>query len=292
MKAIGAAVLLAACLAARADEPILKPFVLAAREAGEVPDVAAGVKAKLAAAGFEVVGSYEPYDGALVLAVTSPELKELASRSRFGAYGAAQRVTLTRAGEEVQVAFTNPRYMAAAYRMSADLAPVATALEGALGRIEEYGSAEGKTAKDLRGYHYMIGMAYFDDPSELGKFKSHEAALEAVEAGLGEHRGGASKVYRVDLPGGRETVFGVALTDGCSGDRHVMSEIDFKPIRSTGHLPYELVVAGPEVFALYGKFRIAVNFTDLKMMGAHSFMNIRCAPDAIEEALKKVVGAG
>ena len=44
------------------------------------------------------------------------------------------------------------------------------------------------------------------------------------------------------------------------------------------------------VFALFGKFRIAVNFTDLKMMGSHSFMNIRCAPDAIEDALKKVVG--
>jgi hypothetical protein len=43
-------------------------------------------------------------------------------------------------------------------------------------------------------------------------------------------------------------------------------------------------------YALYARFRIAVNFPDLKMMGSHSFMNIRCAPDAIEGALKKVVG--
>jgi hypothetical protein len=41
---------------------------------------------------------------------------------------------------------------------------------------------------------------------------------------------------------------------------------------------------------LHAKFRIAVNFPDLSMMGAHSFMNIRCAPDSIEEAVKKVVG--
>ena len=44
-----------------------------------------------------------------------------------------------------------------------------------------------------------------------------------------------------------------------------------------------------EVFALHAKFRIAVNFPDLAMMGSHSFMDIRCAPDSIEGALKKVV---
>jgi hypothetical protein len=37
------------------------------------------------------------------------------------------------------------------------------------------------------------------------------------------------------------------------------------------------------------KFRIALNFTDLSMMGDHSFMRIRCAPDSIEGALKAAV---
>jgi hypothetical protein len=283
-----AAVLFLASPAVWAGEPVLKPFVLASREAGPLQALSEAARAKLAASGFEIAGTYEPYPGALVVAVTSDELKELASKSPFGGYAAAQRVTFTKVGDEVQVAFTNPRYMAAAYRLKSDLAPVAKKLEEALGHAEEYG--EGKTASDLRDYHYMLGMPYFDDPSRFGKFKSHAAAVEAIEKGLTAKRGGASKVYRVDLPGGKETVFGVALTEGCSGDTRIMSEIDFKPIRSTGHLPYELLVAGDEVFALYGKFRIAINFTDLKMMGSHSFMNIRCAPDAIEDALKKVIG--
>jgi len=282
--------MLAFSWAVQAAEPLMKPFVLAAREQGKVPEVAEAAQAKLTAAGFEVAGTYAPYPGALVVAITSDELKELASTSRFGGYAAAQRVTFTKVGDEVQVAYTNPRYMAAAYRMASDLAPVAAKLEAALGRVEEYGSDDGKSAGDLRGYHYMLGMPYFDDPSRFGKFKSHVAAVDAIEAGLTAKRGGASKVYRVDLPGGKETVFGVALTDGCSSDARIMKEIDFKPTRSTGHLPYELLVSGDEVFALFGKFRIAVNFTDLKMMGSHSFMNIRCAPDAIEDALKKVVG--
>ncbi|MFL5302305.1 MAG: hypothetical protein ACJ79R_18420, partial [Anaeromyxobacteraceae bacterium] len=156
-----------------AAEPVLKPFVLAAHGPGEVKEVADGVKAKLAATGFEIVGAYQPYPDAIVLAVTSDELKELASRSAFGGYAAAQRVTVTKVGDDVQVAHTNPTYMAAAYRMASDLAPVAAALESALGRLEEYGPSEGKTAKDLRSYHYMFGMQHFDEPSRFGKFSSH-----------------------------------------------------------------------------------------------------------------------
>ena len=84
--------------------------------------------------------------------------------------------------------------------------------------------------------------------------------------------------------------FGVGLSEGCSGDAFVMKEIDFKPVRSTAHLPYDLLVTGGQVLALHAKFRIAVNFPDLSMMGSHSFMGIRCAPDAIEGALRQAAG--
>ena len=284
-----AALVLAAGVAAAADAPRLKPFVLASRAAGDVPAAADAARAKLVAAGFEVAGSYVPYDGAVVLAVTSADLRAAAAQVRFGGYAAAQRVTVTRVGDEVQVAYTNPVYMAAAYRLKGDLAPVAAKLEAALGRAEEYGPKDGKTAKDLRGYHYMMGMPYFDEPVKLGKLGTQAEAVAAVEAGLAAKRGGARKVYRVDV-GPDETVFGVALTDGCGGDASVMKEIDFKPLRSTGHLPYELLVSKGEAFALHGKFRIAMNFPDLSMMGSHSFMNIRCAPDSIEASLRAVAG--
>lgn len=117
--------MLAVSWAAQAGEPLMKPFVLATREQGTVVEVAEAARAKLTAAGFELAGTYAPYPGALVLAVTSDELKELAAATRFGGYAAAQRVTFTEVGDEVQVAYTNPRYMAAAYRMTSDLAPVA-----------------------------------------------------------------------------------------------------------------------------------------------------------------------
>ncbi len=282
------ALVLVAGLAGAAD-PKLKPFVLASRGPGDPSQLAAEAKAKLAAAGFEVVGTYAPYGGAVVLAVTSADLKAAAAQQRFGGYAAAQRVTVTKVGEEVQVAFTNPVYMAAGYRLKADLAQVAAKLGAALGRVEEYGPQDGKSAKDLRGYHYMMAMPYFDDPWTLARFPSQAEAIAAVEAGLEAGKGRTKKIYRVDVSPD-ETVFGVALADGCGADANVMKEIDFKPVRSTGHLPYEVLVSKGEVYALHAKFRIAVNFPDLSMMGDHSFMRIRCAPDSIEGALKQAVG--
>jgi len=285
-----AVLLLALGSTAAADEARHKPFVLASRGAGDVKGAVDEVKGKLAAAGFEVAGSYSPYAGATVLAVTSEALKTAASRQKMGGYAAAQRVTITKVGEEVQVAFTNPVYMAHAYRLEADLSPVARQLAAALGEVEEYGPPEGLTARQLRKYHYMMGMEYFDEPTRVGRFGSRQGAVKAIEAGLAAGRGGARLVYKIDLPASDETLLGIALTEGCSGDEHIMKEIDAKPVRSTGHLPYEILVSGNNAWALYARFRIAINFPDLKMMGAHSFMNIRCAPDAIEAALRAATG--
>jgi len=289
-RSLAALVLAVSASATLAADPVLKPFVLARKASGDPALVATDVKGQLEAAGFQVVGSYQPYPGATVLAITSDELKTAAASQKLGGYVAAQRVTVTALGDEVQVAFTSPVYMQHAYRLKADLAPVEQKLSAALGRLEAYGPKDGKTAKDLKGYHYMFGMPYFDEPSEIAHFGSHEQALKVVEKGLAARRGGASQVYRIDLPGTEESVFGVALTDGCGGDAFIMKEIDFKPLRSTGHLPYEVLVTGSDVVALHAKFRIAMNFPDLAMMGSNSFMNIRCAPDAIEDALKRVAG--
>lgn len=282
LAALAAFIALAAT--ARADDVRRKPFVLASRGPGEVEVTAADARSKLAGAGFTVVGSYAPYPGAWVAAITSDALLAAGAEARTGGYGAVQRVSVTKVGDEVQVAYTNPLYMAAAYRLKADLAPVAAKLEEALGKGEEFGPADGLKDKALRKYHYMVGMPYFDEPWTLARYPSQAEALAALEAGLEAGRGGTQLVYRVTVSPD-ETLFGVALSDGCGADANVMKEVDFKPLRSTGHLPYEILVSKGEVQALHAKFRIAVNFPDLSMMGDHSFMRIRCAPDSIEKAL-------
>ena len=132
-------------LPALAADDRLKPFVLAWRGAGEPAVVVADVRAKLGAAGFEVAGSYQPYPGATVLVVTSGLLKGAAAAVPGASYGAAQRVTVTKVGEEVQVAFTSPTYMQFAYRMKTDLSGPERKLSEAIGRLEAYGPSVCKT---------------------------------------------------------------------------------------------------------------------------------------------------
>jgi len=144
-------------------------------------------------------------------------------------------------------------------------------LKDALGAIKQYGSAEGMEPDDIRKYHYMFGMEYFDEPSVLAEYKSYDRAVASVEKSLAVEKSGVSKVYRIDVPGKNETVFGVHLTADCGGEKFIMRHIDFKPVRSIAHLPYEMRVSDNKMYALYARFRIAVNFPDLKMMGANSF---------------------
>lgn len=285
---IAGLLLCSAGVALAADK--MKPFVLAAKASGDVATVVADVKSKLTAAGFELAGEYSPYESATILIVTSDALKSAAAQSEFGGYAAGQRVSITKVGDEIQVAYTNPVYMANAYRMKASLQGTAEKLKTALGAMQQYGPAEGMKPDDIREYHYMFGMEYFDEPSVLARYSSYEVAIDKVENSLAAKKGGVSKVYRIDVPGKKESVFGVHLTKGCSGDKYIMSRIDFKPIRSTAHLPYEMLVSGKSVYALYARFRIAINFPDLKMMGDNSFFKIMCAPDAIEQALTLASG--
>ncbi len=292
IKGVLLSTLLLCCSAGAMAEQLLKPFVLASKGAGTVAEKAAQARSALTTAGFSVVGEYAPYAGADIIIVTNDELKKNAAASEFGGYGAVQRVAVTEVGKEVQVSYTNPLYMAQVYRMQGDLAGVAAALEKALGKVEEFG-AQGMTAKQARKYHYTIGMEYFDEPSVLAEYGSYEEAVQAVDVKLSAGKNGVSKVYRVDVPGKKESVFGVALKGSGDNkymdDQFIMSEIDFRELRSTAHLPYEVLVSGNKVYALYARFRIAIDFPDLSMMGKNSFMNIMKSPEAIRKALQEAV---
>lgn len=272
--------------ATAADQP-LKPYLLGFRGAGTIEAKLPEVKAALDQRGFRVVGEYVPYRGAVVLVATSEALRAAAAKSGFGAYGAVVRVSLTSTGGELQVAAANPRYFAAAYRMKEDLNDAAAALEQAIGKAADFGSKDGITAANLRKYHYMMMMPYFTDQVKLATFPSQDEALAAVEAGLAAKKGGAAKVYRVDLPGKKESVIGVSLAEGEGADAAIMKVIDIGELKHTPHLPYELVVSDGSVFMLHGKFRIALDFPDLTM---GTFMKISGAPSAIEEKLKAAAG--
>src|SRR3990167_4851591 len=117
---------------AQADDNLLKPFILGSKSAGSVAEKAEAAKTALTAQGFAVVGSYAPYPNAMVIVVTNDELKTNAAKSELGGFGAMQRVSVTKMGNDVQVAYTNPVYMANAYRMAGDLKNVSASMAKAL----------------------------------------------------------------------------------------------------------------------------------------------------------------
>ena len=296
-KVILASILVMFAIGAEAASKRLKPFVMADITTGDMVTVQQQVEKKLKDGGFEVVGSYAPYSNAVVIAFTNDALKQNAAKSEFGGYGAAQRVSITKFGGDLQVAYTNPTYMAHAYRMSGDLAGVTTQLGEVLGDRSVFGSRKGLRVKKLRKYHYMFGMEYFDDTNmhELAQYPNHKAALKTVENNLKKGLGGVTQVYRIDVPGKDEVVFGVGMKKPKGGDKYmddsyIMGIIDFTEKRGTAHLPYEVMVSGKKVYHLYARFRIAINFPDLSMMGDNSFMNIVESPEAVKTALTKVAG--
>ncbi|MBT5074280.1 MAG: hypothetical protein HOH19_08685 [Kordiimonadaceae bacterium] len=275
-----------------ADE-IYKPFIFAYSSENDMETTAETVRAKLTEAGFEISGENSPYEGVLNIVVTNAALQTASAASDFGTFAAAQRVFLTKMGDAVQVSYTNPNYMALAYRLESDLVPIKESLVEALGTEKEFGSKKGLNAKRLTKYRYMgfpMFTERFDKPDLLATYESHEEAVAKLEEGLAADSANVTKVYRIDVPGTSDTLFGVAIAEGNGGDDHIMTKIDFEDTRSSAHLPYEILVKDNEIYALGARFRIAISFPDLKMVGSHSFAGIMSAPGAIKKALKTASG--
>jgi hypothetical protein len=284
-------------------ENAIRPFVLAGiYQDSEVAEVVSSAIDALGANDFEVVGQYSPYADTVILAFTSRHLKENSTRSVRGGYGAVLRASVTLNQDKVELAYTNPVYWANAYRMEDDLADSKTRLEKALGLVEEFGTGDKElSAGDMRKYHYTIMMEYFDDPSILAYFDSHQEAVQAVNKNLANRVAAAEKVYQLDLgndsQGKPMTIVGVGLSgeneDDCASDAYIMGRIDKSSPRHSAHLPYEILVYGDHVEALYGRFRIAVSWPHLPMIASDTgatFFSIMCAPGAIEKSLTRIAG--
>lgn len=280
-----------------ADDTYHKPFIVASAGPGTLAEQTQSTVEALEAAGFEVAGQYSPVEGTNIVVVTNDELKKIASVSDRGGYAAGQRVSISEAGDNIEVGYMNPIYIQYGYRLKGDMQPVYDALVESLGKTDACGAAGKKmTAKKLGKYHYMMGMQYFDDPSKLGSFDSYEAAIAAVEEGLAKPDDALTQVYRIDIPGKEQTVFGVGMKKTGEDDADLDSEfqmgvVDFEGCKKRAYFPYEVLVDGNKVEALHMRFRMALHFPNLSMMGEHGFTKLMSAPGVIEKELEKMVGA-
>ena len=286
--------LFAASAASAADN--YRPFVLAYTESGDdVSAEADSVRERLESADFRLLGEYPVSDDRHVIVMTHADLLSVAGSTERGAYIAPIRVGITAVDGELQVSYNNLEYFRHAYRLKAPVSGVTGQLARTLGSEREFGAEDGMGERDLNRYRYTFGMERFDAPYELGSHDSREAALAELDRNLRQRVAGVSEVYRVDIPGQDATLIGVAVreADGATedaADLHQLSIVDAGELRHTATVPSEILVRGGEIEALHMRFRMALHFPDLSMLGEHSFMRLRRSPGALEEALQAVAG--
>jgi len=282
-------------IASAAQSELLKPMMLAYTKPGaDVATESKTVRDRLTTAGFRVLGEYAVDDNARVMVFTSDELLAAAASSDRGAYAAPLRVSVTRIGTELQVSYNDLEYFRHAYQLDRSLAGAMSRLANVLGAKEAFG-AQGLTPAILGRYRYAFGMERFGDPYLLATYPNRERALAALEANLSTGKSGVREVYRVDIPGRDATLIGVAIreeegAEQYASDRFNLATVDVGDRRHTVYLPYEILVDGGRVEALHMRFRMALHFPDLSMMGENSFMQLRRSPAAVERALTEAAG--
>jgi hypothetical protein len=74
-------------------------------------------------------------------------------------------------------------------------------------------------------------------------------------------------------------------------EAHQLSIVDFEGYSKVAYYPYEILVDGKDVEALHMRFRMAVHFPDLSMMGEHGFTKLMSSPGATEDALEALVAS-
>jgi hypothetical protein len=274
----------------------LQPFVLASLETADYAQTVTDTKQKLSDAGFTLVGEYSPFANNTVVIVTNDEALKVAAMSKRGAYGAPQRVAISQYGDEVEVSYANPNYFEKAYWLKGSLAGVDKQLKETLGFVKTFGSKKGLTAKQLKKYHYMFSMPYFDDPYEYDEYDSHEQAVSEVEKRLNIEGDPLTMVYKLDIPGTKMTIFGVQMKQTGKDDdeedldeEYQMSIVDFERPGKKAYFAYELLVNDEEVEALHMKFRMALYFPDLPMTGKHGFTKLMSSPGEIDDAFEELI---
>ncbi len=277
----------------------LLPYIKAFETTETVSATAEKLQANLGDNGIKVVGKYQPANdkNRFVLIITSPELEGAVKKTGgLAGFALTLRVAITSENGKTIVSYTNPTYWGNAYFRGSytGISPfygiLTQHLESAMKATgtftgTPFGSKSGLSAAELRKYHYMMGMPYFEDNVELASFSNYAAAISKIESSIKNGVPNVALVYKTSVPGTELTLYGFALS-GEKGESKFLPTIDISSPKHTAFLPYEVLVMGNKVLMLHGRYRIALSFPDLTM---GTFTKIMSTPGDIEDLLKKLV---
>ena len=227
---------------------------------------------KLKNAGFEIVATYMPVENGHTIVFTNAALKAEGAKPKR-THGAVLRLFID--DKEKMISFTNPIYFGKAFMQddynhnvfNAQLNAINSAFSGLKG------SEDKLEFDDLAGYHFMMGMPYYEDPDELAEASNSELLAKA-------------RSYE----GGRSLIFELKLSDK---SRLLGYELEGETKQFVGKigranaavLPYCISIEDGIATSLAGKYYLAISYPQLSM---GEFMTISNIPGEISESLSKV----
>ena len=226
------------------------------------------VQSALKNAGFKILAEQQlDKEGDLTTVVfTCPTLKNMANKTGKG-FGAILRVLINKADHEISI--TNPLYFAKAFLQDSydDTAAnkVLTKLNNAFTNLKD--SSDAMQEGDLEGYHFMLGMPYYDDMTTVGEGKALLAKAKA----------------------NKNTLFTLSLENGSTLIGYKINSETAKFAKKIGSknaslLPYTILIENNKAKILAPKYYLALSYPSLSMS---QFMTIATVPGAIEKDCAK-----
>ncbi len=238
--------------------------------AGAFMDTAAA-KSKLEAAGFEVVATYKATKKNESIIFTCPGLKSAASKPTRG-HAAVLRMLID--NEHKNISVMNPVYFGKAFLQDDYNHKIASKVMSKLNTAftDLKPTADVYAYDDLDGYHFMMGMPYYEDMAVVGEGTNEELIAKA-------HK------YKK----GKNLVFELKVNDNATLIGYNLGKKTSKFPKKIGTdkaqlLPYCVLIENGEAKMLAPKFYLAVSYPLLSM---GEFMTIATVPGAIEKDLKK-----
>jgi len=226
-------------------------------------------KAKLASAGFEVVGTYKSFDKGTTILFTNAAMKAMANKENRG-LAAAGRLLVDE--ERNQISIANPVYFGKAFMQKeyshATASAVLASLEKAFGPLKN--STDKWQFAGLAGYHFMVGMPYYEDMTVVGEGSTADLVAKAKKAK------GTTAVLK--LSDDRYVAF-------VEMDRRTNGFVKKIGTQNAQLLPWAVLIEGGKAKALSAKYFIAISYPLLTMT---EFMTIATVPGAVDKDLQKI----
>jgi len=226
---------------------------------------------KLKDAGFEVIASYASVKKGTTIVFTNDALKAEAAKPGR-AHAAVLRLFID--DQEKTISFTNPVYFGKAFMQddykhsvfNAQLESINKAFPGLEASVDKW------DFDGLNGYHFMLGMPYYEEPDLLGEGDNSELIARA-------------KAYKK----GKGLIFELKLSETSTLLGYSLGKRTSKFVKKVGRanasiLPYCVSVEDGKATALSAKYYIALSYPLLDMGG---FMGIMTVPGAVIKDLTK-----